>query len=329
MCRLLYYPYISLPNAAWLTQALLYWDGISTIVPTDYLEYPNQFSSFARGLVRENIIQTVQPEEYVDSYYDEFMTFLEWSKAHSSHFLLEKTANKATTQFYLHAGKLGVKMRREFIHLGFARRVNSRWCEVNRQFSMSFMTFLAVLIGQKDNYVPMTDSYQGMSTLFDVGIQAPSKNKRRIRNTLRNSILDDIFPVPYNVNDLSDILRFKERYQDELQRFRRYIEDFIISLDGLSEEVQIRRCQNFRVDIHDSLDEIKGHMGWFRAPKINFGTLVSILPCVYEAMNKNPTGTAVSLAAVLGQMSWNDEKDKNLRKPLAYAALYRDRFHGW
>lgn len=36
----LYYPYINLPQDAWSTRALLYWDGLATIVPMEHLRIP-------------------------------------------------------------------------------------------------------------------------------------------------------------------------------------------------------------------------------------------------------------------------------------------------
>lgn len=331
MCKLLYFPYISIPNASWLKQALLYWDGVATIVPTDYLRYPSQFSSFARELVRENIVQAIQPEEYANAYYEEFRAFLEWAKMYPSHFLLSEASGhgRKASQVYVHTGKLGSVLGSGLIKLQYARRIDDQWYEMNGQLSMCFMAFLAILIGREEDYVPMTDFYQGMSTLFDVTPQPAPRNARRIRAVLRNTILEDIFPVPDKIEDLNDLLRFKDRYFDELQSFRRHIEDFLISLDGLPEELQRERCQNFRLNVQDELEEIKGHMGRFCAPQINFGTLVPVLPCIYETVKGNPVGAGVGMAAVFGQMIWNDERKRNLRKPLAYAALYRDRFYGW
>lgn len=330
MCRLLYFPYISIPNASWLVQALLYWDGVATIVPTDYLEYPDQFSSFARELVQENIIQTVQPEEYAYSYYDEFMTFLKWARAHAPQFRLNRIfrRNQNISQTYLHAGKIGDILGSEFMRLGFARRSDDQWYEMTEQLSMAFMTFLAILIGREENYVPMTDSCQGMLSLFDATSHPASTSEGTIRDALRTTMLNDIFPVPSNMNNLSDLLRFRDKYHDELQRFRRHIENFLISLDGLSEDLQRERCRNFQLEIQDELKEIKGHMGWFRAPKINFGTVMSALPSVYGAISGDPVSAGIGVGAVFGQMIWNSDRNENLRKPLAYAALYQNRFHG-
>lgn len=63
MNKLLYYPTISIPDPFWLPNALLYWDGLATIAPVQYLEDPSRFSPLMRSLLREELIEIVQPEE--------------------------------------------------------------------------------------------------------------------------------------------------------------------------------------------------------------------------------------------------------------------------
>ena len=80
MSNLLYYPNISIPNTPWLIQSLLYWDSISTIVPIDCLKKPWTFTPFARQLLIDGIIKTVQPESYFYSEATAFYDFCNWAK---------------------------------------------------------------------------------------------------------------------------------------------------------------------------------------------------------------------------------------------------------
>ena len=86
MSKLLYYPYISIPKEPWLIQALLYWDGIATIVPFDILKSTSYISPFARQLIKEEIIETVQPDEYAYSHSDDFLKFLNYAQKNSYYF---------------------------------------------------------------------------------------------------------------------------------------------------------------------------------------------------------------------------------------------------
>ena len=327
MSRLLYYPYISIPNADWLTQAILYWDGVSTIVPAEYLQKPNQFSKFARSMVREGIIETVLPETYAYSYSSEFFKFLDWATENAHHFRLPPhglTYNTAK-QYNIHAGKLGF-LAEELERNGLARRIDEQWYTMNSRLSMAFMAFLAILIGQAEDYIPTTDQYQGMSILFNLDRQNAYNNSRVVRNTLRNSILDNILPVPSGEQDLLSLLRFKERYHDELIRFRNRIEEFIVELDGLPEEIQAERRDYFLFTAQDEIEQIKGHMGVLRFPEIKMGTLVTALSSTIDFAANNPIGGTANLLNLLVDVFGNEDRDTNFHKPLAYAALYKQKF---
>ncbi len=79
MNSLLYYPTISIRDSSWLPKAMLYWDGIATIAPVEYLNDPSRFSAFTRALLREGLIEIVQPEEYAYTHYEEYTAFFEWA----------------------------------------------------------------------------------------------------------------------------------------------------------------------------------------------------------------------------------------------------------
>lgn len=326
MSRLLYYPYISIPNADWLKQAILYWDGVSTIVPEDYLQRPNQFSKFARSMVREGIIEAVLPETYAYQYAYECTQFLNWALENAHHFPLPPHGyTYMTTKQYVHVGKLGF-LAEELERNRLARRINEQWYTMNSRLSMSFMTFLAILIGQAEDYIPTTDQYQGMSVLFNLDYQNAFTNSRVVRNTLRNSILDNILPVPAGEQDLLDLLRFKERYHDELVRFRNRIEEFIVELDGLPEEIQAERRYYFLARAQDEIEQIKGHMGALRVPEIKMGTVVTALSSTIDFVTSNYIGGTANLLNLLVDVFGNEDRDTNLQKPLAYAALYKQTF---
>ena len=326
MNRLLYYPYISIPNKNWLIQALLYWDGIATIVPKEELEKQICMTPFARNLVNDNIIETVQPEEYAFYSPELFNDFLEWALNNRQQFLLgsENIANrfsKTAKLHSMHAAKLGYFCR-DLERAGIAKKIDKQWYLVNEEFSFFFMTFLAILIGEHTDRIPATDAYLGLSYLFNVDPPTQNADLRNIRNRFRRRILDEVLPVPTYIEDYSNILRFKERHGDQLIRFRRKIERFIEDLDRYSVEIQERECSRFVEDAKEEIEEIKGEMGYFHAPRINVGTLAAATPDMIDLTR----GNFFSIPQIIGRIVFNGRRDDNLKKPFAYAALFQDEY---
>lgn len=331
MDKLLYYPTISIPDSSWLPKALLYWDGVATIAPIEYLQDPNRFSDLTRSLLQEGFLEVVPPEEYVDAYSDDYAAFLHWARRNEDYFSLKTPFRSGRTSlipYDLHMGKLG-SLGSELVRAGLARHTETEWFLVNQRLGEAFMTFLAVLIGQDTERDPVTDRFEHVSSLFFSDKRMASKCSNAVRNTLRDSILNEILPVPRGLDGmegLRKVCRFKERHHDELERFRRHIEDFILAVDGLPETVQEERRRIFLTDVQEEIEELKGHMGWFRAPQIDLGTFIAAAPCAFSALSGDYAGATVGIAALVGETIYNRERGHNRRKPLAYAALYQGRY---
>ena len=240
MNKLLYYPAISISDPSWLPKALLYWDGLATIAPVQYLKDPSRFSPFMRSLLREGLIEIVQPEGYEYSHYAEYNKFLDWALRNADFFTLdpERLSGErpiSRMPYDIHTGKLSYRFADELVRAGLSRRIDAEWFQVDQKLGMAFMMFLAILIGQETDRDPVTDHFGGILSLFYIDRDTASKRSANIRNALRNSILDQILPVPqglYGMKGLQKVRQFKERYHDELERFLRHIEEFILSVDG-------------------------------------------------------------------------------------------------
>lgn len=331
MNKLLYYPTISIPDPSWLPRALLYWDGVATIAPAEYLNDPSRFSPFTRALLREELIEVVQPEGYEYSHYEEYDAFFEWALRHADSFSLEphRDSRASGKPYDLHLGKLGDFFGNKLVRAGLAQRVDYEWFRVDERLGKAFMTFLAILIGQETDRDAVTDRMLGISSLFYVDRFTASRHSAAIRSALRNTILDEILPVPqglYGLKGLQRVRQFKELYHDELERFRRHIEDFILSLDGQSEAVQNARRDHFLENARDEISELKGHMGWFQAPQIDMGTFIAAPSTAFGLLSGGYAGAAANIAALFGGKIYNGERERNRRKPLAYAALYQRQY---
>lgn len=38
--KILYFPYINVPDTAWFSRMLLYWDEVGAIIPYDFIDNP-------------------------------------------------------------------------------------------------------------------------------------------------------------------------------------------------------------------------------------------------------------------------------------------------
>lgn len=65
---ILYYPTINIQDSAWLRNAVLYWDEVSSIVP--YEDYPN-FSPEVLFLQRSGVYKAVYPQKLFSSEFAE------------------------------------------------------------------------------------------------------------------------------------------------------------------------------------------------------------------------------------------------------------------
>lgn len=178
--------------------------------------------------------------------YEEYNAFLDWALRNAGSFTLEP--NRLSRGYSIpyvpcavHTGKLSYRFANELVRAGLSRRIDSEWFQVDQKLGMAFMMFLSILIGQETDRDPVTDQLLGVSSLFYIDRHTASRHSANIRSALRNSILDQIMPVPqglYGMKGLQKVRKFKERYHGELEHFRRHIEDFILSIDGLPETVQ-------------------------------------------------------------------------------------------
>src|SRR5262249_11927046 len=64
----------------WLTQMLLYWDQVSSIVPSEFIPKPEWLGTYRRGLVQEELVFQVIPLKYLDeipNFVDSFLAHVD------------------------------------------------------------------------------------------------------------------------------------------------------------------------------------------------------------------------------------------------------------
>jgi hypothetical protein len=76
--KVLYFPYISVPESAWFTRVLLYWDEVGSIVPSPYEADLARLTPYMSELVRAELVRPIVPERYDRHLHRAVRPFLEF-----------------------------------------------------------------------------------------------------------------------------------------------------------------------------------------------------------------------------------------------------------
>jgi len=157
--RVLYFPYIRIPESRWLTQMLLYWDQVSSIVPYQFVQEPESLGQYMRCLVEEELVFQVIPSNYIS----EIPRFLEVFQRYLDN--LGPEVSSRTRRFVqgdlfrIHIEKMG-PIADALCRHRLARQTEYPWYDVERDTADDFMSYLATALGQLDsiNSSPVTDN---------------------------------------------------------------------------------------------------------------------------------------------------------------------------
>ncbi|MBZ5753044.1 DUF6236 family protein [Metabacillus rhizolycopersici] len=339
MDKILYFPSISIPKSQWLMGSLFYWDKVGSIVPLEFLDEPSLLGEHMRKLVEAKLIEQVVPEEYlwnIPNFEEAFIDFIDnnpvflpISNLGKLGLIGQNGVIKTTTE--IHMGKLrslGQKLEQR----GLATKGRGAWYTVEGYTASNFMTYLATVLGTITEYTPLTDSYNELSYFLP---KTEKENTREIFiEQLRAKVIEKVLPVPASVEDPYDIYRFKEKHCDELARFRRHVEEFILNLELLPEYQVEERIKLFAENSEDEIRYISDRMKSFKWRMINFATFCSIaspaLGLVKGISEDSKLDTASATIGLLGAVGAALSREKIIeieRRPLAYAAIVERQFN--
>ena len=278
----IYFPYIQVPDSPWLTQMLLYWDKVSSIVPSEFVGRPESLGAFMEALVREELVWQVEPRQYIDDMPRFAESFANYIVGLGSD--LSNRRNNLTEGVVsrVHIEKLG-RIGDQLCDLGLARSEGYPWYEVDRDTAEEFMGYLATTLGQlpRIDSVPLTDSEDRLRHLISAGVRAPDIGTQL--QTLRLQMLEEILPVPSHTLEASEIRAFKDRHGTTLGEFRRLVEREIVDLANISDEqLRERRKSIFFEEAQERIEEIQGWMsgrGW-RSVLRKLAGIVAAIPGV-------------------------------------------------
>lgn len=325
----IYYPYIQVPQNAWFTRILLYWDEVGAIVPYEYIEDPQRLGPYMVGLVREQLVKQIHPGMYLWKVENFEKSFLDYIDA------LDITSRKGpnTSWTPVHMEKLQ-GIGDELCKRGLARKnPGYAWYDLEVITANEFMAYLAAVLGQlsdNDKLYPITDSRVGLNPFLTTNsLEDGSHITRKI-------ILEKILPAPTSAVEPGRLADFKGKYGHLLGKFRQEIENKVSEISVVENSVlRLNRTNHVIGNMEESIKEITARIteekGW---PKVTLGDFCTIVgSCVsgYKGFIDNDIKFGVTAAVLsLTPAVYNAFKGSQVQfdeKPLAYAAYVQRRLN--
>lgn len=304
MDKLLYYPYINLPQNDWTIRTLLYYDSISTIVPRRAYDRPELFyNENMRELLTNGLVIPVDPLEALDEPWETinpFYTFLQGpgfdQAAKRNNFILGNYIK-------IHSGKFDGEVFYYLEYLKLARKLDNDLYIVEHDTANYLMAFLANILSIKLNLQPITDKKNNnQDILLNSIIQQEKK---------REIILRELIPFPQNI-DLDKLYKFKEIHYELLKLFRNKVEQIVLD-NSLKEGDEIF---NFKIkELISHKEMLQEKMNGSKLGPILFGTVCGITGILIGLCNEEQSLLSIPTLASSIYKAIKIEKAENTFDP--------------
>ena len=327
--RALFFPYIRLPDSAWVRKVLLYWDEIAAIIPGDLADDSDAFDPFTRDLLATGLVRRRRPEVHAVGLSGFETNFLKVVDQEA----LGHAGEPGEPWLDVHLSKLGHSLLDALGERGLATREPKMrhgdvWVEMEPQTAMLLSAYLAVLMRDDRNgrFDPVTYSDQALAAFGRIR----GKESEHYRSAVRMELIQQVLPVPSPGVGLESLSEFKQEFGAQLVRFRSRLErdarravahpdDAAVAdeVDYMAEELDEEKLQIF-----EAMER--------RAWKPGLATLALLAPAA-DALPEDGIGPVSALAGVgvvaaacytlseyLGERR---ARAQLMDRPLAYAAL--------
>lgn len=248
----LYYPTIEFQNYEWLWAASLLWDRIYRIVPRDYeLNEPDNIRILCEP---GEIGIPIHPDQYAPEIAEEFMariTNREWDA-------LAFDTSISEDYDRLHQGKVDVRLRELIVAQGSFK--DNNWLHVPQDFASLYMTYLARSICQRNGLAPLTETSAAWTgqTYFEFDGAVDWTTDLKLSHQLAVLVVRDFLPAGLLRIEPDAIVKFREKYRDERQRFLKAMSEAANRITVCSDpKVAEDLIYDLKCDIEDSLIDFR------------------------------------------------------------------------
>jgi hypothetical protein len=311
----------------------LYWDKVLSIVPSGFLQNPQELSPSMRVLVREGVVEQLVPGYYFTELMRAREPFLNYVQARLARSPRLSRIGGCRNPARIHMEKLSF-ISDDLEQLSLIRRSSSHpWFNAVPWVATSFMAYLAGCLGQIGavNAWPVTDDRLSMRIIGGLGRSSLAESAR-FHAPVRDVVLKRVLPGPQDDFDCTTLIRFKSTHRTQLHAFRNRIESLCTELasthDPLERSARTEaEAERLREEANALAESMRG--SWKR---VIFRDVLPVLAAATATVADplNPLAI-VSGATSLGNAVYQfiaSQRDRRqqLRKPLAYAVLAH---HTW
>jgi hypothetical protein len=336
MDGVIYYPYIRLPESAWFSRAVLYWDSVATIVPDQWTADPNKLGSYTLELVQLEVVTQLLPS-YADlaSLGIRFTGYI----AHLERNELAKRRRDfaAGTTELIHSDKGVEEAFRNLQQQHLCSRAGE-WWRVEQATAADYMAALALALSMPGHNiirhdtpaglipdpavrrVPITDELHSLLPLLagtldeDDAILKERAEGQAMIGRVQMMVLENLFPAPVVAIPPADIDRFRRRHAGLLPAFRREVEERVDVIFKLTDRWEQRRAlDRLEFDFKEAIEQVERYMSESRFGKTARSPWCGLLAQIPVL------GRIVSGARAIADVA--DPKPDAVRSPLAYAAF--------
>ena len=334
MDGVIYYPYIRVPDSAWFSRAVLYWDSVATIVPDRWVANPEKLEPYTRELVQREIVMQLLPS------YADLTRLAHRFTGYVSH--LDPNALAKRRQDFtdgatelIHTDK-GVA--EAFLHLQHQHLCSraGEWWRVERATAADYMAALALALSLPGHdiihhdgaifpdtvvrRVPITDELHSLLPLLggtsdeeDSALNERAEGQAII-GRVQMIVLKNLFPAPVAAIPLADLDRFRRRHAALLPAFRREVEGRVDEIFKLENRWEQRRVlDRLESELNEAIEQVESYMSESRLGRIvrsSWCGLLGLIPGLDRL---------VSGARAIADFA--DPQPAVVRSPLAYAAF--------
>jgi len=327
----LLYPNIELKDPILVKEALLLYDNLYRIVPSGYK--PKDHPKIQQCNEDSEIIAPIYPEEYTEDTYQKFQTKIKkWSPIAAGF-----SPKKIALSDKLHEGKVYGELRKYLIDEGLLIK-DGRWLRGNNALVANYMIYLSNEIATQNHLGLLTNNSPAWTTQefinYDGNYNQTSYGEFYHPNVSNRSLigiyLTDFIPKNLGKIPFSEIMAFRDEYQQERQNFLReqslFIEELPKIKDPLVFKDRIKSLQGrLQISLKNYRDSCK-KLG----PKQFFGAKVVTIPLVPPvaayALSLDPgltlalSSIGITFGGLWSLHSYYDERDE-LQKTNPYSYL--------